>query len=110
MQYLHAHQSCTKLLHEFINMIQHDMLLVKPNNPNNPDGIRRMSSKQVHMTLNDMLERCKDPTYVCNPEPSSDFPKTSDDVVEVDITDSAAEVLYRKRFRHYDGPIQERSK
>jgi hypothetical protein len=107
---LHAHESCSEFLHEFINMITLDMLIVKSNNPDEPG---RITSDQVNAKLTAMVKQSEDPKkgpdYVCKPAPWSNPAQNSEDVVEIDITDSAAEVLNYKRFRHYNGPIQERS-
>ena len=109
MERLHTHESCTEFLHEFINMIKLDMLIVKSNNP---DERGRITSDQVNARLTTMVKKIEDPKkgpdYVYRPAPWCSFSQNSEDVVEID-TDSAAEVLNYKRFRHYNGPIQERS-
>jgi len=105
MQCLHAHASCTEFLHDFINMIQLDMLIVKPNNPKEKG---RISSEQVHVKLATMLKKCEDRDYICKPAPWSNYSQASNEVVELDIADLAAEMLQRKSFRQYEGPTQER--
>jgi hypothetical protein len=110
MERLHTHESCTEFLHEFINMIKLDMLIVKSNNPDEPG---RITSDQVNAKLTAMVKQSEDPKkgpdYICRPAPWCSLSQNSEDVVEIDITDSAPEVLNYKRFRHYNGPIQERS-
>lgn len=87
-------------------MVRLDMLIVKSNNPEEKG---RITSEEVHVKLTGMLKKCEDPDYACKPAPWSKIPYswTSDEVVEVDITDPAAEVLHWKKFRPYEGPIQE---
>jgi len=104
MQYLHAHECCTEFLHDFINMIQLDMLIIKPNNPKERG---RITCEEVHVKLAGFLKKFNDPDYVFKPAPWSNRSQTSDEVVQIDITDSTAELLHRKRFRYYEGPLQE---
>jgi hypothetical protein len=110
MERLHGHKSCTEFLHDFINMIKFDMLIVKSNNP---EERGRITSDQVNAKLTAMVKQSEDPKegpdYVCKPAPWCSLSQNSEDVVEIDISDSAAEPLNYKRFRQYNGPIQERS-
>jgi len=88
-------------------MVQLDMLIVKSNNPKEKG---RITSEEVHVKLTGMLKKCEDSDYACKPAPWSKVPSTSwtsDEVVEVDITDPVAEVLHWKKFQSYEGPIQE---
>jgi hypothetical protein len=92
-------------------MVEYDMLIVKPNNPKEmASHKRRITSEQVYGKLKRMLEKFKNPDYACHPAPwrnKSTRPPSSEEVVEVDITD---EVVHWKKFRHYEGPVQERQK
>jgi hypothetical protein len=88
-----------------MNMVQFDMLIVKPNNPEEKG---RISSEQVHKKLAAMLEKAEDSGYLCNPAPWCSFAQLDDEVVEMDITDSMATIMERKALREYGGPIQER--
>jgi hypothetical protein len=65
MLQLHEHKSCTEFIHEFINMIRIDMLVVKSEDPFEKG---RISSEKVHGQLAKMLEQCKEKEgYACKP-------------------------------------------
>ncbi|EPE30998.1 Protein kinase-like (PK-like) [Glarea lozoyensis ATCC 20868] len=110
MDDLHAHENCTEFLHEFITMIKFNMLTVKPKNPEEKG---RFTSDEIHVKLTSWLKEIEKPNagldYACKPAPRHNFSQNCDDVVEIDVTDTAPEVLSNKRFPTYDGPVQERS-
>jgi len=85
-------------------MINFEMLLVKPNNPQEKG---RMSSDQIHVKLANMLNKCENEDYVSRPAAWCSRFQTIDEVVEMDITDTDAEVLRSKRLPHYGGLVQE---
>ena len=88
-------------------MIQLDMLIVKPNNPEEKG---RFSSAQVHAGLAAMLRSGEDDGYLRDPAPWCRPSQTSDEAVEMNPTDSLARLMERKVFREYEGRIQERQK
>jgi hypothetical protein len=88
-----------------MNMIQLDMLIVKPNNPQEKG---RISSEQVHARLLAMVNRSEDDGYLCDAAAWCSLVQTSDEAVEIDITDSLVGLMQRKVFREYEGRIQER--
>jgi len=66
-----------------------------------------MSSDQIHVKLAIMLSKCEKEDYVCRPAAWCSRSQTKDEVVEMDITDTDAEVLRSKKLPHYGGPVQE---
>jgi hypothetical protein len=88
-----------------MNMVQYDMLIVKPNKP---EERGRISSEQVHTGLVNMLRRGEDDRYLSSPAAWCRLSQPGDEVVEMDITDSMATLMERKVLREYGGPIQER--
>lgn len=103
---LHAHPRCTTFLHEFIKMIQHEMLIVKPNNR---EERGRISSEQVHANLSSMLKKFEDKDYAFEPAPWLEYARINEQAVELDITDSVAKMLPWESLRQYEGPIQVRA-
>lgn len=86
-------------------MIEMEIMIV---NPIDPKERGRISSMEVHKKLADMLGKCEDSDYLCKSTPWHDHVSKIQDVVEVDITNSAPRILIHKGFRVYDGPIEER--
>jgi len=86
-------------------MVQYDMLVVKPNNP---EERGRISSEQVHVMLASMLTKCEDENYLCGPATWFSRSRTSDEAVEIGIPDTVAGLIQWKRFREFEGRIQER--
>lgn len=82
------------------------MMIVKPIDPQERG---RISSVQVHKKLADMLGRCNNQDYLCKSTPWHDYVSKAQDVIEVDITNSAPQVLIHRGYRVYDGAIQERT-
>ena len=113
MAELRSHELCTSFLHDFIDLISRYLLVVKPNDPLERG---RISSEEIHVKLTGMLTKFEDPDYACTPTPLPDVQDpaehswTSQDVVEVDTEDPAAEALRWKKFPSYTGPFQERPK
>jgi hypothetical protein len=67
MSQLHTHEHCSEFLHRFINMIEYDMLIVKPSNPCERG---RISSEQVQTKLTTMYKACDDDLdFLCKPAP-----------------------------------------
>lgn len=65
---LYVHESCSQFLHDFIKLIETDLLIVKPSDRTQKG---RMSSTQVCSKLAHMVRQCEDPDYLCRPAPSS---------------------------------------
>lgn len=103
MQQLSEHSSCTEFLHEFINMIRLDMMLVKSENP----GERRWSSDEVYRRIDEMLKKCEnDIDYMCKPAPWFSTSQTSDKAVKIG-TNSAAVLMLQRTVRQHGGSMQE---
>lgn len=64
---LHSHQKCSQFIHDFLDMVEGNMLVVKTNNPQDMD---RFDIKQVHQELAAMLQRCRNNnSYLLSPIP-----------------------------------------
>ncbi|POS77582.1 protein kinase [Diaporthe helianthi] len=64
---LHSHQNCSQVIHDFLDMIEKNILVVKTNRPQEAE---RFEIKQVHQALIPMLERCeKSAEYAISPVP-----------------------------------------
>jgi hypothetical protein len=90
-----------------MNMIQLDMIIVKPIKPEQKG---RFTSKEVHTGLAAMLKSGEDDGYLRGPAPWCSRSETNDEAVEMNPTDSVARLMERKVFREYEGRIQERQK
>ncbi|KAJ0120691.1 protein kinase [Diaporthe amygdali] len=53
---LHSHQNCSEFIHEFLSMVEHDLLVVKKNDQQQID---RVSIQQVYQEFSRMLKRCE---------------------------------------------------
>jgi serine/threonine protein kinase len=104
---LHAHECCSEFLHDFLNMIQFDMLIVKPIKREEKG---RFSSEQVHKGLAAILKGGEGDGYFCEPAAWCSLYQTSDDAVEMNPTYSVAMLMERKMLPEYEGRIQEREK
>lgn len=63
---LHSHKLCTEFLHEFLELIRRDMIVVKPKHKG------RINCGELHQRLLDMVDRCKNDTdYASMPVPRS---------------------------------------
>ena len=105
MQQLHEHSSCTEFLHNFINMVHLDMLLIKPKTREEKG---RWSSEEVFRRTNEMLERCNaEPDYVCNPAPWCAYSPRVGEAPKINTTSSATVSVISRRFRYVEGQNQE---
>ncbi|KAF3014002.1 hypothetical protein E8E14_009336 [Neopestalotiopsis sp. 37M] len=68
---LHAHQNCSQFFHDFLDMVEDGLLVVKKNNPQEFD---RLSIQQIHQKFVKMVGKCEsDHDYALKPIP----PKSS---------------------------------
>ncbi|KAJ9148594.1 Kinase-like protein [Pleurostoma richardsiae] len=64
---LHQNPCCTEYFHDFLSMIEHDMVIVEPISQTET-GHRRLTSNQVHTKLAKLHQECCDrPGYATNP-------------------------------------------
>ena len=107
---LHSSESCTGYLHEFLDLIQKDMMIVKPNDKKDTPG--RITCMQLHPRLLRMLQRCKsDKKYASTPAPrlrNEIEQRFVEEAVEAELEQSAAEVLEKKDLRIHTGRTQRR--
>lgn len=103
---LHAHSKCSEYLHEFLQRIQMDMLVVK--RPDKPDH-GRISCTGLWAKLSDLHNKCEnDKEYAAKPCPWSRLPndvKDHSEAVEVVLSDSMAQILKPRlsELRIYEG-------
>ncbi|KAK4443012.1 putative Serine/threonine-protein kinase [Podospora aff. communis PSN243] len=66
---LHHDSRCTDFVHDFLELIQTKLLLVKQNNPYKRD---RIDALQLHVCLTKMTQECqRNEDYCCKPTPGS---------------------------------------
>jgi hypothetical protein len=95
-------------LHEFLDLIQDEMMIIKSNNPDVRD---RFSCEEVDRKLLRMFRRCKeDVDYASKPAPWPKSPRECDPTlqtaIEADLPKPDVEALLRKDLRVHDGPTQ----
>ncbi|KAH8788008.1 kinase domain-containing protein [Diaporthe sp. PMI_573] len=61
---LHSHPKCSQLIHNFLDLVESSLLVVKTNDRQRID---RISIKQVHQELSTMLKSCESYDYVISP-------------------------------------------
>ncbi|KAE8454273.1 hypothetical protein EG329_005198 [Mollisiaceae sp. DMI_Dod_QoI] len=105
---LHCHPSCTEYIHEFLNVIQMDILIIKSPNPKDKG---RISCVELNRTLLALLEKCKnDCNYASKPAPWDRNQKNQieEEAVETNVAKVAADILQRKNLRVHSGKTQPR--
>ena len=88
---LHSHKSCTEFLHEFLDIIQLDMMIIKTRDRG------RINCGELHQRLLDMVQHCEcDADYASKPAPRSrnELERRPIEVaVEANLAQLAAEAL-----------------
>lgn len=100
---LHSHPNVTTYIHEFLDVIQEQMLVIK--SPDRQDH-GRSTCQEVYSALYKRLEKCKSEIpYTSSPCPWSRLQRPHAALaVETDVAQPAAEILQRKQLRVHDGP------
>jgi hypothetical protein len=94
---LHAHDSCTEYIHDFLTVIEKDMLIVKPDDP----AVRgRSSCNEVKAKLHDMLKRCRaDASYAFEPSKTrKDQNQTTQEAAGADTLISSTDIHSGQHF------------
>ncbi|KAH8647682.1 hypothetical protein BX600DRAFT_518110 [Xylariales sp. PMI_506] len=103
---LHAHPDCTEFLHEFLNLIQHDMLIVESCNPQERV---RISCVDVHCKLETMHHKAlHNPEYITavGPwTPNSHGQIMYHEAVELDLPSEQVALIRKNSKNRHVGPI-----
>lgn len=101
--YLHSHQDCTDFIHDFLDLIEEEMIIVES------DRKRRSTSEQVRDTLTNLEKSCNESNAYATSPAALDATRRKrrmergSEVVEADIPEKWAELLRNNALRVHPG-------
>jgi hypothetical protein len=96
---LHEHHKCTLFLHDLLDMIQHNMLVIKSN--------ERKPCAGIYAALDEMLRKCQDDKdYATSPNPWCFSKRPALHSVQLGMTPDAEEVIEKNLPRGPNAPAQ----
>lgn len=106
---LHRHARCTEYLHDFLNLIQMEMLVIKPPACNSKEK-GRIEVGELVTKLKGMLRESNDHEYAWTPASWNKGPQgiTVIKAYEADVSEATVRALQYRHLQVYDGQVQKK--